>query len=307
MVNQSVVRTSRLTFGYRNEAVVNAVDLNIFRGDIYGFIGPNGAGKTTTIKLILGLLTPIAGAIEIFGLSLRRDKCAILRRIGAMVDTPSLYPHLTAEENLDVVRRAYGVPASRIMRVLDTAGLGKEKRKKVREYSLGMRQRLGIAQALLHEPELLILDEPANGLDPQGIQDLRVFLRSMAQEQGVTILISSHILSELEQVVSRVGIIARGTLRHEGSLEELKLQVHGRIRIRVGETQKALGLLTSSGWDAAVTDDGFITMRAEQTVQSAQVNVLLVRAGIEVFSLNYEQASLEEAFFRLIKDESASG
>ncbi len=305
MVKQSVVETRGLTFGYRNDAVVNAVNLNIFRGDIYGFIGPNGAGKTTTIKLILGLLTPDQGAIEIFGLSLSRDKRAILRRIGAIVDTPSLYPHLTAEENLDLVRQVYGVPASRIAQVLDAAGLGEEKRKRVKEYSLGMRQRLGIAQALLHEPELLILDEPANGLDPQGIQELRVFLRSMAQEQGVTILISSHILSELEQVASRVGIIARGTLRYEGTLEELKLQVQGHIRIRVGETQKALELLSSSGWEAVVSDDGFVTMRAEQNVQSAQVNALLVREGIEVFSLNYEQASLEQAFFRLIKDEPA--
>src|SRR3972149_2831409 len=201
-----VIPTEDLSFRYGQQSVVNGLNLSVAQGEIFGFVGPNGAGKSTTIKLLLGLLTPLSGTVRLFDRNLSNNRIDILRRIGTLVEAPSLYPHLTAEENLEIVRKVFQVPHSQCDNMLRLTGLLEVKRRKVRELSLGMKQRLGIAMALVHSPELLILDEPINGLDPEGIQEFRFFLKRIVSEQGVTILISSHILSELEQLATTVGI-----------------------------------------------------------------------------------------------------
>ncbi|MEK7729092.1 MAG: ABC transporter ATP-binding protein [candidate division KSB1 bacterium] len=302
---REIVRTTELSFSYDQTPVVREINLAIHAGDIYGFIGPNGAGKSTTIKLLLSLLTPHRGEIEIFGMSLRAQRIAILRKIGALVETPSLYPHLTGEENLEVLRRIYDVPRARIAHVLEQVGLVGQERKKVKEYSLGMKQRLGIAQTLLHEPQLLILDEPANGLDPEGMQELRFFLRRMAGEHGLTILISSHILTELEQVVNRVGIISKGRMRYEGSLEDLQRREHARLLIRVNSTEQSLAILHSASYKAKRTAEKTVAVEVEHGEDAAEVNELLVRQGVLVYHLGLEQVNLEHAFLELIKEERA--
>lgn len=298
-----LVQTTELSFSYNATPVVDAVNLTIHAGDIYGFIGPNGAGKSTTIKLLLGLLTPRSGEIEIFGMTMRAQRTAILRKIGALVEMPSLYPHLTGAENLEVLRRIYGVPRSRIAHVLEQVGLPGNERKRVKEYSLGMKQRLGIAQTLLHEPQLLILDEPANGLDPEGMQELRFFLRRMASEHGLTILISSHILTELEQVANRVGIISTGRMRYEGALEDLKRRERASLLLRVNNTEQALAILHSAKYKAQRAAEKTVAIEVEQGEEAAEVNELLVRQGVLVYHLSLEQANLEHAFLELIKED----
>lgn len=300
---QEIVRTEQLSFSYNKTPVVREIHLVIQPSDIYGFIGPNGAGKSTTIKLLLGLLTPHAGEIEIFGMTMRTQRAAILRKIGALVETPSLYPHLTGEENLEVLRRIYEIPQARLAHVLEQVGLTGQARKKVKEYSLGMKQRLGIAQTLLHEPQLLILDEPANGLDPEGIQELRFFLRRMANEEGLTILISSHILTELEQVATRVGIISKGRMRYEGALEELKRRERARLLVRVNSTEQTLAILHSAKYKAQRMAENTVSVEVERGEEAAEVNYMLVRQGVLVYHLSLEQANLEHAFLELIKEE----
>ncbi len=298
-----VVRTTQLNFSYNQTPVVSEINLTIQVGDIYGFIGPNGAGKSTTIKLLLGLLTPHSGEVEIFGMPMRAQRTAILRKIGALVEMPSLYPHLTGAENLEVLRRIYDVPRPRIAHVLEQVGLIGQERKKVKEYSLGMKQRLGIAQTLLHEPQLLILDEPANGLDPEGMQELRFFLRRMASEHGLTILISSHILTELEQVANRVGIISKGRMRYEGALEDLKRRERASLLLRVNSTEQTLAIFRSASYKAKRVAEKTVSVEVERGEDAAEVNELLVRQGVLVYHLSMEQANLEHAFLELIRED----
>jgi lantibiotic transport system ATP-binding protein len=205
----TLVVTSGLSHTYLHQPALREVDLSVPGGAIYGFLGPNGAGKTTTLRLLLGLLRRQQGTIELFGLRLEQHRREILRQLGSSIETPSLYGHLTAAENLEVWRRVYRCDHRRICAVLEMVELAATGSKRVDQFSLGMKQRLGIAIALLHEPSLLILDEPTNGLDPQGILDMRRLLVWLNRERGVTILISSHILSEVERLVTHVGVIQR--------------------------------------------------------------------------------------------------
>jgi ABC-type multidrug transport system ATPase subunit len=194
------------------------------KGAIYGFLGPNGAGKTTTIRLLLDLLPASSGTVKVFGKSLRQDRNLILFRIGALIETPSLYEHLTGLDNLKVTANLRSIRNDRVWEVLKLVGLGLEAGKYVHNYSLGMKQRLGLALALLSSPDLLILDEPTNGLDPSGIIEIRELLRELNVKQGVTILVSSHLLSEVERLVSHVGIIGQGEMLFQGPLEELRIR-----------------------------------------------------------------------------------
>ena len=216
------LETSGLDHRFAGEApVVNQVDLRVPTGSIYGFLGPNGAGKTTTLKLVLGLLTKQRGEIRIFGKPFSAHRPAILSKVGSLIDSPSFYAQLTAEENLRVLQRVYRCPEGRIGQVLQLTGLAGTGKKKAGRFSLGMKQRLGIAIALLNSPELLILDEPTNGLDPEGIIEMRVLFRQL-QDQGVTILISSHLLGEMEKLITHTGIIHKGRLLFQGTLAELR-------------------------------------------------------------------------------------
>src|SRR5436190_4174003 len=218
-----ILETRDLVHAFTDDTVVlDGINLSVAEGTIYGFLGPNGAGKTTTLRLVLGLLKTQRGSISLFGKDLIHHRVETLRKIGSLIESPSIYSHLTATENLRVLQRVYRCPASRIQEVLALVGLENTGKKKAGQFSLGMKQRLSIAIALLNSPQFLILDEPTNGLDPNGIIEIRELLRRLNREYGITILISSHLLSEIDRLVSHVGIIHKGRILFQGKLEELK-------------------------------------------------------------------------------------
>src|SRR5436190_234998 len=216
------VETHNLVFRFsKEEIVLNDINLAVGEGTIYGFLGPNGAGKTTTLKLVLGLLEKQQGEILVFGKPFKENRIEILKKIGSLIESPSLYGHLTARDNLRVLQAIYQCPKSRIDEVLAMVGLPNTGKKKAHQFSLGMKQRLSIAIALLHSPSLLILDEPTNGLDPNGIIEMRELLKRLNSEYGITILVSSHLLAEIEKLVTHVGIIHKGRMMFQGTLENL--------------------------------------------------------------------------------------
>lgn len=254
--SQHSIETADLTHKFsENETALDSVNLQIVENSIYGFLGPNGAGKTTTLKLILGLLKKQQGEIKVFGEPFEKNRVRILRRIGSMIESPSLYAHLTAAENLEVWRKIYGCSKRRVTEVLELIGLANTKNKKAGHFSLGMKQRLSIAIALLHSPQLLILDEPTNGLDPNGILEVRELLRNLNQNHNITILISSHLLAEIEKLATHVGIINRGKLLFQGTLDELmnKRRQNSFTVFETNDTAKAGQIIDESfGFDARV-------------------------------------------------------
>ena len=314
---------------------MNEIGLRVPEGSIYGFLGPNGAGKTTTLRLVLGLLTKKQGEILLFGKPFGKNRVAILQRVGSLIETPSLYGHLSAFENLDLWRRIYQCRKQRIREVLELVGLRGTGNKKTSRFSLGMKQRLGIAVALLNDPSLLILDEPTNGLDPNGIIEIRELLKKLNQERGITILISSHLLSEIEKLVTHVGIIHKGSLLFQGTLEELIHQQRSGSVV-VWETSDALRALQVmrdcplgdgvsaaddrvSGSDGMPGTDGMpgatgpmlesvriengkvvMPLVAKETI--ANLNRHLVRAGIDVFEISKVKNDLETIFIDLINN-----
>lgn len=216
------VRTQGLTKMYGDFCPVSQLDMKVAEGSIYGFLGPNGAGKSTSLKMLLGLVRPSAGTIDIFGKRLNAEnRIEILRDTGSLIESPSYYGHLTARENLRIYTRILGLPEKNIDEVLKIVRLDKQERKKTSAYSLGMKQRLGLASALLSFPRLLILDEPTNGLDPAGIQEMRELIRSLPGRYGMTVIVSSHLLSEIDQIVDDIGIIANGQMKYQGALDSL--------------------------------------------------------------------------------------
>jgi ABC-2 type transport system ATP-binding protein len=229
----TVITTTGLCKQYGNIARVKDLDLVVPEGAVYGFLGPNGAGKSTTLKMLLGLTKPSAGAISIFGKEVNSgNRLAILRDIGSLIESPSYYGHLTGEENLRILSTLRGVPPSEIERVLQIVRLENQKGKLVRHYSLGMKQRLGIAGALLGSPKLLILDEPTNGLDPAGMQEMRELISSLPQQHGMTVVVSSHLLVEIDQIATTVGIINKGELVFQDSLASLHTKSQHNIALR---------------------------------------------------------------------------
>ncbi|MDE7273356.1 MAG: ATP-binding cassette domain-containing protein [Lachnospiraceae bacterium] len=222
-MNTNIIETSGLTKGTGRQTRVNHIDLRIPEGCVYGFLGPNGAGKTTTLKLLLGLLKPTAGTITFFGQKMTdKNRLSIIKHTGSLIESPSFYGHLTGLENLQIVAKLKKVPAGEITNVLRTVRLYEQKDKKVKQYSLGMKQRLGIAMALLGNPRVLILDEPTNGLDPAGIQEIREFIKELPVIRQMTVIVSSHLLSEMEQMADMVGIINHGELIFQGTLAALE-------------------------------------------------------------------------------------
>ena len=224
-MNTNIIETYGLTKGTGSQLRVNHIDLRVPEGCVYGFLGPNGAGKTTTLKLLLGLLKPTEGTITLLGKKMTdQNRLSLLKHTGSLIESPSFYGHLTGLENLQIIAKLKKVPAAEITAVLNTVRLYEQKDKKVKQYSLGMKQRLGIAMALLGNPRLLILDEPTNGLDPAGIQEIREFIKNLPILRQMTVLVSSHLLSEMEQMADRVGIINHGSLIFQGTMTALEAQ-----------------------------------------------------------------------------------
>ncbi|MBB6730561.1 ABC transporter ATP-binding protein [Cohnella zeiphila] len=304
MASDTILETKDLTKRLGGKKVVDGVNLAIGRGDIYGFLGPNGAGKTTTIRMLLGLAKPTDGSIRVFGKDIRKERIAILRKVGSLVEYPSYYGHLTAVENLEAIRRLLGVPKARIDEVLSIVRLTKDANRAVKGFSLGMKQRLGIATALLGDPELLVLDEPTNGLDPAGIQEIRELIKSLPGKSGVTILISSHLLSEVEQMATRVGIISKGKLIYEDSIQRLRDQAKGRIRLSVSEPEAAWRTLLSHGHSVG-WENGVLTASQTDNRTVAGIVAQLVKADYEVYRVEEESASLESIFLEMTGTEGS--
>ena len=295
------IETRQLTHRFGREAVLRGVDLTVPAGAIYGFLGPNGAGKTTTLRLLLGLLRRQAGTIRVFGETLERHRLAILRRIGSSIESPSLYAHLTAGENLEVWRRVFHCDRRRIPAVLEMVGLADTRGKRADQFSLGMKQRLAIAVALLHEPALLVLDEPTNGLDPHGILEVRHLLAALSRERGITILVSSHILAEIERLVTHVGVIHRGTMRFEGTLDALREYQarESRTVIDTSDNAAALARAATLGF-AGQMDGGKAAFTALSRHEVGRVTTQVAAAGLTIYEVATVRRDLEQIFLDLV-------
>lgn len=282
------------------EYVLEDINLNVREGSIYGFLGPNGAGKTTTLRLILGLLKKQKGEIEIFGNPFDTHRIEILSKIGSLIESPSLYGHLTAVNNLKVWQKIYQSPDKRIGEVLELVGLAYTKNKKAGQFSLGMKQRLGIAVALLNSPSLLILDEPTNGLDPSGIVEIRELLKHLNQQHGITIIISSHLLGEIEKLVTDVGIINKGKMLFESSLTDLLKRQHqaSTIYFDTNNNEGALQLIRHQKIEATIEKERIVVSHlSKQAI--AKVNQTLVANSIDVYGIKAVENDLESIFMNL--------
>lgn len=282
------------------EYVLEDINLNVREGSIYGFLGPNGAGKTTTLRLILGLLKKQKGEIEIFGNPFDSHRIEILSKIGSLIESPSLYGHLTAIQNLKVWQKIYQSPDNRIGEVLELVGLAHTGHKKASQFSLGMKQRLGIAVALLHSPSLLILDEPTNGLDPGGIVEIRELLKHLNQNHGITIIISSHLLGEIEKLVTDVGIINKGKMLFESSLTDLLKRQHqaSTIYFDTNNNEEALQLIKQQKIEATIEKERIVVSHlSKQAI--AKLNQTLVANSIDVYGIKAVENDLESIFMNL--------
>ncbi|KRU28384.1 ABC transporter ATP-binding protein [Clostridium sporogenes] len=298
---ENILQTYNLTRKYGTTAVVDNINMNIKKGEIYGFLGRNGAGKTTTLRMIMGLISPTKGEYELLGKKMGDRE--VFGRIGAIIETPGFYPNLTARENLDIHRRLMGIPNKEyIDEALEIVGLTNYdiKKKKVKKYSLGMKQRLGVARALLHKPELLILDEPTNGLDPVGIKEMRETLLDLNKKKEITILVSSHILGEIQQLATKIGIIHEGKLLEEIDYKSFEKKNRHYINLRVNNDKKAVTILEKSMniKDYEVTEPNRIRIY-EMLDKSNDVAKKMISEGVDVYEVNVMNDTLEDYFLRL--------
>ena len=305
-MSEYAVETSHLTKKYGTQTSVSDVSLHIRRGHIYGLLGRNGAGKTTLMKMLVNLIQPSSGEIDVFGMPIRQKEKEILPQVGCLIESPGFYPNLTGYENLKIFATLRGLRRrDAILNALEQVGLAQEKKKLFSQYSLGMKQRLAIALAIMHDPELLILDEPVNGLDPIGIVEIRSFLQNLCRQQGKTILISSHILSEISMLADDIGIIHKGVLLEEESLEELEHKNRRHITLTVSNPAQASRVLGSHFGKVPfeVRDSHTIWLYAAD-LPTAELNRTLVQNGIEVSALYLSEDTLEDYFVRLTGGEA---
>lgn len=280
---------------YGKETCVDRLSLKVPEGAVYGFLGPNGAGKTTTLKMLLGLVHPSEGSVRLMGHELTpRTRLAVLKEIGSLIESPSYYGHLTARENLEIVRRLRGLPGEEIDEALRTVRLDGQAKKPVSHFSLGMKQRLGIAAALMGRPRLLLLDEPTNGLDPSGIQEMRELIRSLPSRYGMTVIVSSHLLGEIDQMADHVGVIRRGKLVYQGTMSGLHGMSAARLALRTQDNACALKLLP-----AARSDGQWLMLDAMSDGEAARISLKLAEAGIGLVRMEQRETSLEDIFLRL--------
>jgi len=298
---ETIVKTVGLTKRFGRKLAVNGVSITLERGDVYGFLGQNGAGKTTTIRMMMGLLRPTEGRVLLFGEEMRPGKYAHYNRIGSVIEQAGFYPNLTAAENLEIHRRLMGVTNRNYLdEALELTGMADVRNKKVKDFSLGMRQRLGISRALLHKPELIVLDEPTNGLDPVGIKEIRRLIVELSEKRKVTVFVSSHILSEIQQIATRIGIIHEGVLLEEIGYEQLRQKNRSYIELRVDDDRQAAFLLETELHvaDYRVTEPGVIRIY-ERLDDSAAINKALSAKGLKVSGLSLANETLEDYFLKL--------
>ncbi len=300
----NTLETINLSYQFSaKENILTDINLQVPTGAIYGFLGPNGAGKTTTLRLILGLLKKQEGEILIFGKPFIENRISILKQIGSLIENPSLYGHLSATENLLIWQKIYQCPISRIASVLQMVGLQNTGNKKTNKFSLGMKQRLSIAIALLHNPHLLILDEPTNGLDPNGIIEMRELLIRLNKEEGTTIIISSHLLSEIERLVTHVGIINKGKMIFQGTMHALKAKQQQSLSIIMdtNDINLACKIITQQHLAYVIKDEKII-LPALPNETIANLNKALVNNNVEVYGISIIKNDLENIFMDLIKN-----
>jgi lantibiotic transport system ATP-binding protein len=298
------LQTQGLSYSFsKRENVLNNINLRVKEGSIYGFLGPNGAGKTTTLRLVLGLLKKQQGTISIFGKPFQQHRLEILQQTGSLIESPSLYTHLTAVENLLLLQKIYQCPRERIQKVLELVGLPGTGSKKVSQFSLGMKQRLSIAVALLNSPSLLILDEPTNGLDPNGIIEIRELLKNINRQQGVTIVVSSHLLSEIEKLVTHVGVIHKGNMLFQGTLVELqgKQLKSSFLEFETNDDVTSLRVIRDNNMEAHA-GNGKIVLNIMEKEKIAFINEQLVKNGVAVYSISTIKNDLEAIFMNLINN-----
>ena len=295
----NIIETHDLCKQYGNALRVAHLDLDVPEGSVYGFLGPNGAGKSTTLKMILGLVRPTAGSIRVLGKSMdSKNRLAVLRQVGSLIESPSYYGHLTGEENLRIVQTPRGVPEKNIREVLQIVRLDGQRGKKVAHYSLGMKQRLGLAAALLGYPKLLILDEPTNGLDPAGIQEMRELICSLPERFGMTVVVSSHLLSEIDQMADHVAIIREGELVFQDTLETLHGRSRHHLALRTTNNAVARAILQEKSVPCQ-EEEGYLILPILSDELAGQLTRLLGARNLGVIRLEERQKSLEDIFLEL--------
>lgn len=297
------LETTSLTHYFGKDCVLDNIHLQVPTGSLYGFLGPNGAGKTTTLKLTLGLLRKQKGSITFFGKSLENHRIEIMHRVGSLIESPSLYGHLTAKENLQLLQKIYHCQAGRTDQVLELVGLAGTGRKLANQFSLGMKQRLSIAIALLHSPELLILDEPTNGLDPNGIIEVRELLKKLSQQDGITVVISSHLLAEIEKLVTHMGIIHKGKMLFQGRFEDLKARQDQSSYMVLGtsDPRATLGFLEECRMEPKL-ENGHVVMPMVSNERMAEITRQLVARNIGVHQISAKKNDLETIFLNVVNE-----
>ena len=300
----TLIETNNLDFAFdKGDAVLKSINLKVEQGSIYGFLGPNGSGKTTTIRLLLGLLPNGKNNIKLFGQNLQDNRVGILSKIGSLIEQPSLYEHLSGFDNLEITRRIRNANKSRIDKALQLVDLKSAAQKKVKEYSLGMKQRLGLAIALLSEPELLVLAEPVNGLDPNGIIAIRGLLLKLNKENGITIFLSSHLLSEIEKIVTHLGVLNKGKLVFQGRYNELAaLQTKSAIiNLETSDNQKSFNIIGREYKTISLTNS-HIELSYQNKEQIAALCRLLVESNIDIYKMQLENNDLENIFLEITRN-----
>ncbi|WP_213647444.1 ABC transporter ATP-binding protein [Paenibacillus lautus] len=298
MTSSPIVETHNLSKTYGGTHRVHQVNLAVQAGQIFGFLGPNGAGKTTTLKMLLGLVKPTEGKVKVFGKELNNHRPSILNQTGSLIESPSYYGHLTGLENLKVMQRLRSVPSKNIDEVLKIVRLENQKHKKVDQYSLGMKQRLGLAMALLAFPKLLILDEPTNGLDPAGIGEIRELIKSLPEQYGITVVLSSHLLSEIEQIATSVGIISDGKLLFQGTMQSLQASNKACIRFKTTEPTRAVKILLTQGYLPKIQGKQLVFDHLPDE-EVSRINRMLVEQDLPVSRIEEHKKSLEDIFLDL--------
>jgi ABC-2 type transport system ATP-binding protein len=308
-VSETVIEISHLSKHFKEIKAVDDLSFNVYKGDVFGFLGPNGAGKSTTIRMLLTLISPDSGSIKIFGQELVKNRLNILRNTGAIIEKPDFYGYMTAYKNLEILSRISGkeISRKRIMEVLELVGLESRYKSKVKTFSHGMKQRLGLAQALLHNPELIILDEPTTGLDPQGMKEIRDLITMLSKEQNKTILLSSHLLNEIEMTANRMIIINKGNAKVEGDVRKLLLSGKLNVKIEAVNGDELLKVITGTAWEGCL--DSHINNTFIFNLESGEIpelNKYMVTNNIEVVSI-VPTRSLEEYFLSITEGGTDAG